>query len=481
VAIYGLGQFVLYAGPMLLFPLYARCLAPSDFGALTVLQRVGDVLTLCLLFNGFRQAIFAVHGQSEGERRRRVAGTVVTVILGVVLIGLAAALSGARLSSWGLDVGPQLVVLASTAALAESSCYVLLGLSQAREESSFVVAGNVTQLLLRVVLAIGFVVGLGWGAAGALLASTLASGAIAVFLVVREAGRAPLLPDWSIVREMASFSLPFLPGGLSMFLLNNGDRFLVLHWHGKEAVGVYDLGYRLALAVYMLSMGPLQMVWGTRLYQSARQPGSAHLFGRTISRILMTYTLAGLGVCLFADEAVALLGAGRYPAAAEIVPPVALACWFLGTATLADAPFYIRRRTGLKTVVAVTSAVVVLACYRLLIPAFGGPGAAFATLIGFAFQAALTRGVGQRLFAISYEDRRLVGALAIAVALWGISRLLPATLAVLPAKVFLWAMYPMALWAAALIRADEAAWMCDAATEGWLRARTFMRRGVMNA
>jgi O-antigen/teichoic acid export membrane protein len=471
-AVYGLGQILLYAGPLLLVPMVTRSLNKEDYGALTALQRLGDILNLCLLFGGLRQAAIAIYTQSEPARRRRVTGTTTVLAAVLAVVGGFIALGGSAVGADRIEVAPRLLLLAAAAALMEGVCYVLLALPQAREESRMVVAATVLQLLLRIALTGGFVVGLGWGAEGVLSAGALASGLTALALTVREGRRGSLIPDPTVLRDLFRFALPFLPGGLCLFLLNNGDRFLIWHWAGLAAVGVYDLGYRLALACYNMSVGPLNMVWGARMYQAAREPDAPAVFGRTVRRILSAYTFVGLVACLFADEAVRILGAGRYPGAAEVIPPVSLGFWFLAAATLFDAPFYLRRRTGLKTLVSLASAVAVTGFYTLLIPPYGGIGAAWATVAGFAFQAALTRAVGQRLFHVRYEDARMAGSLGVAVGLWMLSRFLPVGPCPATAKVFLGMLYPACLWALCLVSPEEVA----ETRLGLIRFRAIVRR-----
>src|SRR5438477_2823635 len=86
--IYGVGNTLLQAAGMLMLPLYTRFLSPAEYGALEVVTRLGEVVAVCLLFNGIRQALLMLHGQSESEEQRRTqAGTGVAVVAGCVAVG----------------------------------------------------------------------------------------------------------------------------------------------------------------------------------------------------------------------------------------------------------------------------------------------------------------------------------------------------------------------------------------------------------
>jgi O-antigen/teichoic acid export membrane protein len=347
----------------------------------------------------------------------------------------------------------------------EAASVLLLVLPQARQESGSFAAVSVSQFLVRVTLCIALVAGLGWGIWGVLVSSAITSGLYALALAAREVARGARLPDAAGIRAMLRFALPFVPGGLGFFLLNSGDRFFLLRCGGEQEVGTYALGYKLALGVSIVSRTPLCMVWSARMYEAARTPDAPALFGRVFSRILGAYLLAGLALCLFQDEVVLFLGGARYAAAAAVIPPVVLAYAFLTGADLMDAGFYVRRRTGRKTPIALASTAWMCLLYALLIPPYGAVGAALATLGGFVGHAALTRLVSQRVFPVRYEAGRLAAMLALAGLVWLAGRALPAAVWAVPAKVLLWGTWPTLLWVMGVVSAEEKAWARAAARQ----------------
>ncbi|MCI0456971.1 MAG: lipopolysaccharide biosynthesis protein [Gemmataceae bacterium] len=455
--VYGLGGMLLQAVGIVLLPLYTRFLSPAEYGLLEVFTRLGEVVGLCLLLNGLRQGIIVFHGQGEGEsQRRQVAATAVTVTaLGGVLGGaLALALLGPLAERFGLG-DPLLLRLAVLGILLEALCSVLLALSQARLESGFFVAVTFSQVVVRIGLSAVFVACLGWGVYGVVIASLVTSGMYLPVVLLRELRRGGVRLNVRLAREMILFALPLFPCGLCFFLLNQGDRFLLLHWAGQHEVGLYAFGYKLAAAVTLFSRAPLMMVWGPHIYEVARGPDAPVVFGRAFTRILGAYLFVGLGVCLLQDEAIAVVGGAAFVGAAAVVVPVVLANGCLTAADLMDAAFYVRRRPVLKLAVALASAALMTLLYLLLIPRWGGVGAAYATLGGFAGHALLTRLVSQRLLRVQYEVGRLVGMVVLAAALWGVSRLLPAALWAVPLKGGLWLLWPVLLWKVGLVSPAE--------------------------
>lgn len=478
-AVYGLGTILLQLGGVLLTPVYTHYLAPADFGGLELLRRVAEVAVLVTLFTAWRQAALAFHGRADDPAQRRtVAATVVVVLLAVALTGMALlALVADPLAAW-LDLGdPALFRLAVLAAFLEATCAVLLVFPQARQESGRYVALTLGQLVLRVALVLVFVVGCGWGVWGIFLASALVSGLLAAVLATREltaGGR----PDWSQVPAMARFALPFLPSGLCYFVLNNGDRFFLKPYGGVEVVGTYALGYQVALAVGLVARAPLTQVWSARMYDAARRPDAPDIFGAFFTRLLGVYLAVGLAVSLFQDEIVALLGTARYADASLVVAPVVLAYFFQAAADLMEGGFYVRRRTVHKSWISPVSTLLMVALYALLIPRWGAVGAALATLGGFAFHAALTFLVSQRVFPVRYQWGRLAAMLGLAVAAWGAARLLPAGPWTVPARILLGAAWLVLLWTAGVVAPEEKQHLIGAVRGLWARLGPRGRRAL---
>jgi O-antigen/teichoic acid export membrane protein len=464
-AVYGLANLLLQAAGVILLPLYTRCLKPADYGVLEVLGRLAETVAPLLLFGGFRQALLTFYQQSSHEiERRQIVSTTLGLFAFTCLVGggpvllLAEPISGwlsGVLGQGQTIISPALLRLAILAILLEPWTLLPLALIQARVESLTFVVITLTQFFVRLSLCVLLVAWLDWGVAGVLSATALTGALYGIVLSVRELARGRARPHLAQVWALLRFALPFVPGGMCFFLLHHGDRFFLLRWAGREEVGFYALGYKLALAVGMFSLTPLYMVWSTRMYAVARQPDAADVFGRAFTRILAAYLLVGLTLCLFQDEIVRLIAGPAYAAATQVVPPVVLACFFQAGASLMDAAFYVRHRTGLKLCITLAATALMVVLYVVLIPRYGGLGAALATLGGFAFLAVSTWTVTQRIFPVRYELPRLAALVGLTVGLWLVSRGLPIGGWALAAKVGLLVTWPLLVWRTGLMSLHE--------------------------
>jgi O-antigen/teichoic acid export membrane protein len=454
-AVYGAGTILVQAGGFFLLPVYLRCLTPDDYGVLDITSLLAETLGAVLLLGGFRQALFTHYQQAGGEadRLRVVSAAYLLVAVAGVIGGLGLLAFGPYLAGETLSLG--LVNLAALVVLLEPFSLLPLALLQARIESGMYVIVVIAQFLVRVALCILLVRFLRWGVAGALTASAATGALFGLALSARELSRGVLWPGLPRLKAMVAFALPLVPGGLLFFFMNQGDRFFLLHFDGKAAVGTYTLGYKLAMIGRILSVTPLYMVWSSRMYAVATTPDAPRAFGQVFTRMMAAYVLVGLGLCLFAEETVLILGGRAYAAAAPVVAPVVLAYLLQCAATLMDSGFFLRGRMGPKLVVTAAAAAVMLALYVLLIPPIGAMGAALATLGGFAALALFTYWTTQRIFLVEYEWGRLTALLALGGALAAAGHALPAGWWGVAAKGALLLAAPAVAWWTGLVSEDE--------------------------
>ncbi len=468
-AVYGVAAALVQAAGFLLLPMYLRYLGPAEYGVLEVVTRFAETASTLLLIGGCRQALFALHNQAEDDiSRRRI------VCAAFAIIGVFCAVGGGLLlllAPWlarlmaGEALDALTLRLAVLTILLEPFMLLPLSMLQARTHSLAYVGVTLGQFVVRVGLSVLFVAGYGWGVPGVLAAVALTGACFGLGLTAWELSRGVVVPRWEDVRALLAFALPMVPGGLCFFVLHHADRFLLLRTATAAEVGVYGLGYKLGMLVTVFGFSPFYMVWSARMYEVAKSPDAAGEYGRVFTRLMAGLAVAGLGLCLLADDGIRLMIGGKssqaFAGAALIVPFVVIACVLQAAATLFDAGIYIRRRTGLKLEVTAAATAVMVALYALLIPDFGATGAALATVGGFAFLAAATFGVSQRLFRVRYEWGRLLALAGVTAGLWAMGVVQPWGLF---GKVALCAAAPLLMMAAL---GDE---------EEWALARSFLGR-----
>ena len=215
--IYTVANIVNRAAGLLLLPLYAKVLAPSEFGVYALIGVVGDILAVMLMI-GMNNAFTVVYFEHAEEKdRARVVST--------TLLGLGAATLGLLALSWpggwaislGLfgDAGYATVVAVALASIALSTVFELgLAYYRVRKRSGMCLLVSIAKAVLLLGLNLVFLLGLDLGVSGIFLANGAAFSVLGLTLMVSILAKTGVSFSPAILRRVVTLGLPFMPQSL---------------------------------------------------------------------------------------------------------------------------------------------------------------------------------------------------------------------------------------------------------------------------
>ena len=422
--VFGIGAMLIPVSGVLLLPLYVNYLSAEQFGTLEIVNQLSNVLCICFLSAGVYHATGTFYLQAKDDKERgRIAATVLLLYLAAIGVGsfLAVPLLGRYGGFFGVD-DFSLLLFGFGGSLVVSMLEIPYVLMRCRIESVGFVLVTFLQFLLRVFGTIIAVAWLGLGVWGVLAMYWISGLLFIAILFVREFRQGTLCPDFSLLKPMFVFALPFLPAGLCTFIQMNGDRFFLARWFDLETVGLYALAWKIAGCVAMLSALPMQRVWLVRQYEVLPTPDGPAKASRFCTLIVAVQLFVGLGISLFCRELLMLIGKEEYWKAAELIPLLVLADVFLYANYFFEGPLFVYRRTTLKFLNALVATVAVLCLFTVLVPRYGGFGAAVATMFGNLILAAGSLILTRKIRRIDYTWPTLVWMLGLAVAVVWLGR-----------------------------------------------------------
>ena len=426
--VYGVNVLATQALGFLLIPVYTRALPPAAYGSLEILSRTSEVLSVVGMA-GLRMAVIRfVQDPVYRERRGGVVGSalgftgVLAALLALALVwqadGVAQLLLPGRALGWA-------VRLMAAGMLLDLLTVQPMALLQADQRSARFVTVNLVRFSLGLALNILLVAVWKLGIKGVLLATVGSAGSVAMFLHARMWREERPAADRGLLKDLLRFGLPFVPGGLFLFVLNNGDRYFLARLAPPEQVGLYALGYRLGSVILALFVQPIIMNWSAMMVEIAARTDGPQVFSRVFTFVMAGYLAASAALSLLAPTLLAVIAGPEYGRAAGIIPWICLAYFFWTASLFFDTPFYLARRTGAKPVLLAAATCLNLVLYATLIPAYGMYGAAWATWISFAAFAALTWRVSRRYLDVPYAWGRLALTLGLASAAVAAGVLIP--------------------------------------------------------
>ena len=474
--VYGVGGVLVKGVGFFLLPLYTHYLSPPDYGLLEVLE-VSISLLAMFLNMGVTAALLRYYGAAETEsQKRKVVGSIFLFSLAlsaVVFLGGSLMARPATTLLLGAGVPTIYLFLAFSAFLIAYIANVPYTTLRAKEASVTITALDIGTALGMILLNIYFIAFLKASVMGMLL-SRLIINTINIAVLIKWTSRELFGGmDWSLLRRVIGFGAPLVFSNLTMFTLNFSDRFFLQRFQSLEIVGIYSVGYKFGYMLNFLLLQPFNMMWQTRMYIVHRRPDHVKVFSQVFVLYSALLIFAGLGMAVFGPELMARMVDSRYAAGVAVIPVVSLSYVFLGVGYYLQLGMFLASRTGLVGIVSTVAAAINLAANYFLIMHFGMMGAAWATVLGFLAVAAGSYYYSQRVCPLHLPVYRMARALAVAGAVYLISRVLPASslpIALL-LKSALIATFPVLLWLGGCFSSDE----LDALRSLWTGALRILR------
>ena len=426
--LYTLGLLLLRAGNFLLLPVYTGVLAQEEYGAFGVVRHVVNLLViLAVASQGYSLMRLGTDLEEDEDSASVLVSSIFSyVALASIALGVGAALLWPVLGSQVDDVPLwPLGVAGLTIVLFEPLFRLCLAWLQFHGQAATHTVISVIRWAVLMGLVLLFLLGLGWGAEGVLLAMG-SSFAVGVVLGVRKVrGLRPMI-DRRALRASLIYGLPVLPHALSGIIFQATDQVLLAahEGHGLGTAGQYLLAAQLASAIFMVAMG-MQKAWLPFFLREDRDRGEA---GWERVRKLSFFSVsavacAAVGVSLLAPEFVklaSLFSETSYSAAAAVVPILGFAaflrCYYLVTSAVVMADKGIARWIAIATLPAAALNVVLNA---LWIPEHGMQGAAWATFTSHCLAMVLTVAMARKARKVPFKYvRALILAAMVGVTLY---------------------------------------------------------------
>jgi O-antigen/teichoic acid export membrane protein len=251
------------------------------------------------------------------------------------------------------------------------------------------------------------------------LANLIASGVKFLLLVPRMPFFAGF--DKALLRPMLAFAAPLMIAGLAGMVNETADKillkFLLPAGIADEQVGIYGACYKLAILI-TLFIQAFRFAAEPFFFSHAKEKNSRETFARIMDLFVAFCMSAFLLVMLFLDVFRHFIPNPAYWEGLRVVPILMLANVFLGIYYNQSVWYKLTDRTRTGGSIALAGAGITIILNLLLIPVLGYMGSAWATLVCYAFMAAVSYVLGQKYWPVPYDMRKILLYMAGAVVLW---------------------------------------------------------------
>lgn len=386
-SIYTLGNILPKAVGFLLLPVITRYLTPHDYGIVSSMWVINTILgtlfTLCL-----PRAIPRLYFDYKNEKDQKdYLGTIFIAIafissIGLILVFLFQDFIGKIYRDIPFHPFYTYIVLASFLTVFFHVPKIYL---QIKEKPKYFVMLTFSHFLTDILLILLFVAVFKQGAAGQLKASLIAASIFFPVFFIFNLKIINIRFNFAVFKKSLSFSWPFIPTLLCAWVLNWSDRIFIERYFDLHEVGIYSLGYKLAMISLIVTQG-FSQAYSPVFFRLANWENT-ETSRKTLYRYNNGYAVLFLSLCfviaLFAKEAVVLLMDPKYSQAYNITRIIVFSNFFVGLQGIHSLSILQAKKSKQNMYIAIVTAVINIILNFVLILRMGMYGAALATLISF--------------------------------------------------------------------------------------------------
>jgi O-antigen/teichoic acid export membrane protein len=421
-AIYAIPAALSFGMSFFTFPLYAHHFTPREYGLL-------DLLTLAAMLVGWTVALEIyqavgrfVSGEKDIMRAQSYASTALWFSAGAyTLFAVAAELFATPISHVMLGPGVRVSLLRVGVLYMCLGGFLAIPQAQLRWQlrpASFAIA-SVINAVFSVAASAVLVFAVHLGVEGAILGSLIGSCISLVYVLIATRGTFHLHFDVAKCKEMLAYSAPLVPSSVGVFLNLYADRLVIQHMRSLSDVGLYGVGYRLAMIASLLLIGVQGAALPLILARKDEPSTPADL-----ARIFRLFTALALSafvvLTILATPAIRILAAPEYQSASSVVPFLVIAVLFAGM-YMFTVGISIGKKTGVMAILTVLAGLGNLTAALIFVPILGIAGAGIATASTSVAWFVALMAVSQRYYRVPHNWPQLISASVVVVALVGVS------------------------------------------------------------
>lgn len=453
-ALYGLSSIVGRLLNYLLVPLHTRLFVEQEYGVVSHLYALSGVLIV--IFSYRMESAFFRFGTPSADREKAYSTGMWSLLLstGALLVLLQVF---AQPIAQALDYPQHTEYIRWFALILAFDCLCELPFARLRLEQRPIrfVTAKIFNIGLNVALNVFWLVFCPWaaqnghdwvrlvwspegGIAYVFLANVFAS-ALTLVLLAPQFRAIRWAFDPGLWKQMVKYAAPLIIVGLAGIMDEMFSRVMMPKLltgtleENRAQLGIFAANYKLAMLISLF----------TQAYRYAAEPFFfRHANDKNALKIQADatkwFTIAAasgmLGILLFLDLVKIFLGS-KFHSGLTVVPVLLMANLFLGLYYNFSVWFRLKDRTMLGAWVSLAGGLLTIGLNLVWIPRYGYVGAAFVTLICYAFMSFATWFAGRKHYPVPYDFGRMSLYVGIALGLYflnkGLAHLLPEALVVL--------------------------------------------------
>jgi O-antigen/teichoic acid export membrane protein len=216
----------------------------------------------------------------------------------------------------------------------------------------------------------------------------------------------PSLISRDLSVKMIKFGAPLLLSELAFLLISYSDRYLIVGYLGEQDLGLYSVGYNIAMYIGNIVLFSLQYSMvpiSVQIYGDEGKEEVEVFLNKCLRYVLMAIIPMWFGYLAVSRELFIILASAKY-AAAAVFSPLILLSYFLGAvSSVFDARLYLKKKTIITFLIEFSAIILNIGLNLVLLKKLGLMGASISALASSVVSTFLFMVVSNRYFKIRME------------------------------------------------------------------------------
>ncbi|MNV00637.1 Polysaccharide biosynthesis protein [compost metagenome] len=405
--VYGISNIAGKLINIFMLPIYASSFSVEDYGTLSIIVVFTAIISQLTILQLDSASFRFVSAESPLLEKQKTYSTwffteafislFFLLIFSLFSTGLSSILLGSGNFSDLLLIG-LLVIPINTVE------YVALTEMRLRNWKWFITSLNLSSATLQIILTYILITHFNHGIIAILYASLIISGikSLICYFIINPFIR---IKSFSLahLKELLLYCLPFVPAGLSLWVVSFIDRFMIEKMSNSYHVGIYQMGNTIA-SIILLPISGFLFAWPPYVFSLLNNPKHKKIIGTIVELFTLDAAVISLIFSAFASEALALFANEKYFAAIQVIPLLLFSNLSMGLYQLSGIGSAIAKKTKPVMWATLFGALLNIALNFILIPLWGGVyGAAFATLISYSAIPIVLFRISQKNYLIPFN------------------------------------------------------------------------------
>src|SRR4030095_2475072 len=278
----------------------------------------------------------------------------------------------------------------------------------------------VINLLVNISLNIYFILILKKGVWGAIMASVISYGIMALITIFYVFSRYSIKFSKVWAKKILAYGSPLIGTAFAVWILTTTDRYFLVHFRSVADTGIYAVGGKLASMLGLVS-GALQMAWAPFALDIQYEPNAKKIYAKVFLIYFIVNILAVFAISMFSIDILKVFTQPAYYSAKAVVPFLCMSVVFFSGYFIVAIGIGISKKAQHTIWITVLAAALNILMNFLLTPKIGAVGAALSIMTANFLIFLLSLSVSQKLYYIDYDYFKVIALLVPAAVIIGLS------------------------------------------------------------